>query len=188
MRIFIGIKLEQSVHEAIEKFLKPFKKLPTPVRWVKPENVHLTLKFIGDVPDDKYSRIEDSLTTDGLADGALDIKLTGCGKFGKKESLNIFWLGVEPNRPLETFYYNIEDALHKIGFEKETRRFKPHITVGRNKKTFNFKSFFKLIDEYGSHPIHRFTASHFQVFKSDLKPEGPIYTILKEIPLTDAQA
>ena len=183
MRIFIGVKLNETVHQKIETFLKPFKKAGTPIRWVKPENVHITLKFIGEVPKDKYLQIEKQLSNLDLAVDSMDIKLTGCGKFGKQDTLNIFWIGLEPNPLLNRLYDLIEESLNKIGIEKESRPFKPHITVGRNKRNYNFKGFYETIADKSDQPIAEFTVSHFQVFKSDLKPEGPIYTILKEIPL-----
>jgi 2'-5' RNA ligase len=79
-------------------------------------------------------------------------------------------------------------VLHKIGIPKETRPFKPHITVGRNKRPFNFKSLYALIAEKEHLPITSIQVKAFQVFKSELTPEGPIYKILKEIPVSHGQA
>ncbi len=186
MRIFIGIKLEQKVHEVIESFLKPFKNLSTPIRWVKTKNIHLTLKFMGEVPDNRCSQMEEGLNSTAYTGGDIDIDLKGCGTFGRRGGLNIFWLGVKANPRLEQLFVSIEEVLYALGYAKENREFKPHITVGRNKKSFNFKSLFRLMDDYREEPITGFTATGFQVFKSDLKPAGPVYTILKEIPLTNA--
>ena len=186
MRIFIGIRLDDGVIEAIEKFLKPFKKANTPVRWVKPENTHITLKFIGEVSTEKYSQIEKALTDNRFNIGAFPVILEGCGKFGRGGSLNIFWIGIAANPSLKQLYEKIEGTLAKLGIKKEDRPFKAHITVGRNKKNFNFKSLFNLIDENKDRQIVDFTVTHFQLFKSQLTPEGPIYTILKEISLAQA--
>ncbi|UCH96742.1 MAG: RNA 2',3'-cyclic phosphodiesterase [Candidatus Aminicenantes bacterium] len=183
MRVFIGIKLDERVHDEIEKFLKSFKKISSPVRWVKPENVHITLKFIGEVSEEKYSHIERRLSEAEFSTGPFDLRLAGCGKFGRGNTLNIFWIGIVPSDPLTQIFKKIETTLAKAGIEKEKRQFKPHITVGRNKKNFNFKSFFQLIEENSDRLISEFTVSHFQVFKSQLRPEGPIYTVLKEISL-----
>ena len=186
MRIFIGIKLDKSVQDKIEKFLKPFKKISSPLKWVKPGNIHITLKFIGDVPDEKYTRIENSLTSTTFNTGPFDLELAGCGKFGGRSDLNILWTGITPDKKLEQVYDKIEDCLEPLGIEKETRKFKPHITVARNKKNFNFKSLLKMIEEKETLPIAELTVDRFQVFKSQLTPNGPIYTILKEIPLVAA--
>jgi 2'-5' RNA ligase len=186
MRIFIGIKLDDRVHEEIESFLKPFKKISSPLRWVKPANVHLTLKFIGEVSEEKYSQIERGLGEVEFDTGPVALQLSGCGKFGRGDSLDIFWIGLVPSAPLTEIFNKIETTLAKIGIEKERRPFKPHLTVGRNKKTFNFKSFSGLMEENSYRPVSQFTVSSFQVFKSQLRPEGPIYTVLEEIPLVQA--
>ncbi len=186
MRVFIGIKLDERVHDEIEKFLAPFKKISSPIRWAKPENVHITLKFIGEVPEEKYAKIEKHLGEADFNTGPFDLRLAGCGKFGRGNSLDIFWIGISPCDPLTRVFKKIEDTLAKSGIEKEKRPFTPHITVGRNKKNFNFKSFFQLIEENRDRLISEFNVDRFQVFKSQLKPEGPIYTILKEIPLAQA--
>jgi 2'-5' RNA ligase len=186
MRLFIGIKLPADAIENVEKFLKPFKKIGTPIRWTKTENIHVTLKFIGEVTPEKYAQIENVLTGTPFNTGTFDLSLAGCGKFGKGGDLNIFWIGIAPCGPLETIYNKLEESLAKIGIKKEDRAFKPHITVGRNKKNFNFKSLFQLIDENKDRPIAQFPVTHFQLFESRLTPEGPIYNLLKEIPVAEA--
>lgn len=186
MRIFIGIKLDDAALEKIEKFLKPFKKIASPVKWTKRENLHITIKFIGDVPDENYSQMEKHLTEADFNTGAIDLKITGCGKFGRGRDLNILWVGIQKNEKLEDMFDRIENTLEKSGIPKENRKFKPHITVARNKKSFNFKSFFEIIEENSDHFIAGLNVTHFQVYKSQLTPKGPIYTILKEIPLVTA--
>lgn len=194
MRIFIGIKLAEFVTTSIQNFLTPFMKIQSPVRWVKPQNIHLTLKFIGEVSEATYSKIEAALSESeaesiaGPDAGAFDITLRGCGKFGKGTALTIFWLGIEPSRSLTDIYHTVEHRLARIGIPKESRPFKPHITVGRNKRSFNTKPFNELIDRYREQHIVRFPVTGIQVFRSKLTPDGPIYSIIKEIPLNHAKA
>jgi len=183
MRIFIGIKLDDTVLDSLEKFLEPFKKIASPVKWTKRENLHITLKFIGDVPDETYSKIESRLANTDFNTGPVTLKFQGCGKFGKGRDMNIFWVGMEKDDTLEEMFNRLEYALEKTGIPKESRKFKPHITVARNKKSFNFNAFFQLIDDNRDRLISEFAITRFQVYKSDLTPEGPIYTVLKEIPL-----
>jgi RNA 2',3'-cyclic 3'-phosphodiesterase len=187
MRIFIGIKLDTTAIEQTEKFLKPFKKIACPIRWVKPGNIHITLKFIGEIPDKKYPPILQAVTeaAASLHAGEFDVTLSGCGKFGPRDTLNIFWVGIAPQDTLTQLYEKIENSLFKIGIPKEDRPFKPHITIGRNKKDFNFKPVFNLIDENKDRKITGMHVTHFQLFESQLAPEGPVYTILKEIPLVE---
>jgi len=178
--------LSDRVLEKIEKFLKPLKKISTPLKWTKRENLHITLKFIGDVSSEDYSQIETLLNHADFNTGAIDLNITGCGKFGKGRDLNILWIGIDKNDKLEDMYNRIENTLEKAGINKERRQFKPHITAARNKKPFNFKSFFEMIEKNSERFISELNVTHFQVFKSQLTPEGPIYTILKEISLVTA--
>ncbi len=183
MRIFIGIRLSEQAHEDIEKALKPFRKIHTPIKWTKQENVHLTLKFIGEIPDEKYSPIESVLDNTDFNTGPFDLKISGFGKFGRGRDLNIFWVGIEKNEKLDSIYRKIENALAKIGIEKEKRPFTPHITLGRNKKQFEFKPIFDLLDASANQPVTTSPVASFQVFRSELRPAGPVYTVLKEVRL-----
>ncbi|MGE5343345.1 MAG: RNA 2',3'-cyclic phosphodiesterase [Candidatus Omnitrophota bacterium] len=185
MRIFIGIKLDTAAVDQVEKFLKLFKKKASPIRWVNVTNIHITLKFLGEIPDTQYPQIEkaiiDAATT--LNPGAMDLTLSGCGKFGPKSALNIFWIGTGTHPALINLYQTIDKTLIRFGIPAEDRPFTPHITVGRNKKEFNFKSLYELMDQYRHEKIADMHVTHFQIFSSRLTPDGPIYTILKEIPL-----
>jgi len=181
MRIFIGIKFDKTTIEKISQSLKPFKEFPTPIRWVKPENVHLTLKFIGEVNEEKKIQIEEVLSKISFQADSVEISISGFGKFGQREDLNIFWAGIKNNPELNSIYNQIEKALSNININRETRSFKPHLTLGRNKKKFDFKSFFSIIEKYTDLSIVTFTVDKFQIFKSTLSSQGPVYTILKEI-------
>jgi 2'-5' RNA ligase len=134
-----------------------------------------------------YDRMTKKLAEQDVPTGPFDVTLTGCGKFGRDHSMNIFWIGIGRSGTLGELYEFIENTLASIGIEREIRPFKPHITVARNKKNFNFKSFYDLIDRYGDSRIVQFPVTGFQVFKSTLTPDGPIYDVLKEIPLTAAE-
>lgn len=181
MRIFTGIKLADSAKTDIERFLKPFKKQDSPIKWAKTENIHLTLKFIGEVEQEKYSQIEAALTNGDFKVGAFDLEIAGCGKFGRGSDISILWAGIEKNGQLENLFHRIENTLAKIGLKKETRVFKAHITLGRNRKRYNFKSIFELLEQNAAVPVSRFKVDRFHLFKSELLPAGPIYTIMKEI-------
>ncbi len=186
MRVFVGIKLDDAVVEKINNALKPFKKISTPIKWVKPENIHLTLKFIGEISGERKDELSSRLKHTRFQSGPIPIGISGFGKFGKGNNLNIFWAGIDDSNPLEQVYHQIEHTLDEMGIEKETRKFKPHLTLGRNKKNFNFKSMLTLIDQYLDLPIARFTASGFQIFESTLTPGGPRHTILEEVDFSNA--
>lgn len=183
MRVFVGIKLDRDALDHIAKVLRPFRKLANPVKWTKSENIHLTLKFIGDVEPEVYQDINRVLATDNYPVSNFPVRISGIGKFGRGQELNILWAGVEPSSPLETLFREIEERLATIRIPKENRPFKPHITLARNKKNIDVKPYLRLIDQHRDTFISESTVMGFQIFKSDLSSVGPTYTILKEISL-----
>lgn len=183
MRIFIGIKMPGEIVATIQQKLKSLKKLSTPIRWVKPDNIHLSLKFIGEVLPAKCQEICQSLRTTPVHIKPFQIHVTGWGKFGRKGQLNIFWAGLQPSPNLEKLYHHVEDITAGLGIERESRKYIPHITLGRNKKLFNIKRIESFIEEFSDQAISPWKINGFQVFQSELHSSGPIYTIMQEIPL-----
>jgi 2'-5' RNA ligase len=186
MRVFIGIKPDDSVREMIGDALKPFQKISTPIKWVKPENIHITLKFIGEIGPVRKDQLIDRLKNARFQSAPISLHIFGFGKFGPGENLNIFWAGIEPSPPLKQVYDRIEETLAEMGIPRETRPFKSHLTLGRNKKHVNLKMILTLIEQYRDVSIARFTADGFHIFKSNLTAEGPIYSILEEVKLSHA--
>lgn len=183
MRVFIGIKLDETTVEKVNRCLKPFKKIATPLKWTKDINIHLTLKFIGEVNQEKYIQIEQVLTEDLYDISPFPMRISGLGKFGRHDELNILWAGIEKNETLERLFRKIEKKLYIIKIDKESRAFNPHITLARNRRIFNWKPIFSLLEESRDCPIAELEVKGFQIFKSELSSNGPTYTILKEIAL-----
>jgi 2'-5' RNA ligase len=186
MRIFIGIKLAAEAKERISEELQPFRKAGTPMRWTGRDNIHLTLKFIGEAADPLAAKVGAALQADFPAMAPFRLRLTGFGKFPAGDDLHVFWAGVEVSPELRALFAGVEDALAPLGIARETRPFHPHITLGRNKAPFNFKSFFALLAEKNSVFVGEWPVSAFQLFSSHLTPAGPEYAILKEIPLVQS--
>ena len=183
MRIFIGIKMPEEIVAAISQKLKPLKKLSTHIRWVKTDNIHLSIKFIGEVSPNKCSEICHTLTTTPLNIKPFKTNITGWGKFGRQGQLNIFWAGMEYSPSLEKLYSQVEDLTAGLSIERESRNYTPHITLGRNKTLFNLKQVVSFIDKYADQTISPLAINKFQVFQSELSSSGPTYTIMQEIPL-----
>ncbi len=186
MRVFIGIKLNKNCIESIKRELKSFKKIGSPIKWTKDENIHLTLKFLGEINKNKLeeliSKIEERIND--IIKFKMIIK--GFGAFNKNGILTIFWAGVEKSKELYKLYNLIEDSCNSIGIEREIREFVPHITLGRNKKNYNFKKFFEKLSDMNDKHITEQMVSSFQIFKSELTSQGPNYSILKEIKIDAA--
>jgi len=183
MRTFVGIQLAEAVRESIAAELLPFKKIANSIRWTESRNIHLTLKFIGEVSPELLARVEAVLTATKVPVAPFVLKVAGFGKFPAGDDLHIFWAGVDAAPPLRALFDWIEDGLAPLGIARETRPFNPHITLGRNKGHYNFKNLFELLDEKRDIFLAECQASRFQLLSSQLAPAGPIYKIIKEIPL-----
>lgn len=153
------------------------------VRWVRPEAVHLTLKFFGDVPECDVANI--SAVAGRAAAGArpLDLTIGGIGVFPDPHRPRIIWLGMggETER-LVTFQQGMERELEKIGFPGEERPFRPHLTLARIKSSRGLTGLEKALEKGETYAAGRFTATGLCLFKSDLTPRGAIYTRLAEYP------
>ena len=183
MRIFVGIKLDEATRENIARELKPFKKIANSIRWTEINNIHLTLKFIGEISADLLARIEASLLPAKIPVAPFPLKISGFGKFPAGDDLHIFWAGVEATPPLRVLFAGIEDTLAPLGIARETQPFNPHITLGRNKSRYNFKTLFEMLAAKRDLFLAECQVTSFQLFSSQLTPSGPSYKILKEIPL-----
>ncbi len=139
--------------------------------------MHITLKFFGET--DKNSSIEEKMKEIEKEFSSFDVSLKGIGAFPSSKRAKILWVGVEEgkNNMVELFS-TIENKVSNLGFEKEMKKFTPHITFARVKK--GKYSLPENIDfSFDSFPVHEVT-----LFKSTLTPKGPIYEILSEVPLT----
>lgn len=186
MRIFTGIQLAAEVKDTILKELQPFRRAAAPVRWTGRDNIHLTLKFIGEVDDALAARAGEALVAAPIPVAPFRLRLRGFGKFPAADGLDVFWAGVEASPPLGSLFAGVEAALRPLGIEPDARPFHPHVTLGRNKARFDFRALFSLLAEKSSLFLGEWPVASFQLFSSRLAPAGPVYAILKEIPLAQS--
>lgn len=183
MRIFAGIQLAEAVRERITAELKPFMAIANSIRWTESRHIHLTLKFIGETSEAKTELVREALRGATIPAAPFTLKITGFGKFPAGDDLHIFWAGVEDSPQLQELFAGIEAALAPLGVARETRPFSPHLTLGRNKARYNFKTLFELLAAKQDVSLAEFTVASFQLFSSQLTPGGPLYKVLQEIPL-----
>ncbi|MBI3752997.1 MAG: RNA 2',3'-cyclic phosphodiesterase [Deltaproteobacteria bacterium] len=166
IRAFIAIELPAKIIDGLKKIQNELKdgtnKAACPHTkdfgvgaWVKPENVHLTIKFLGDIEADKVDSIARLLEDAAAQSRSFDISVKGVGGFPTIDNPRVLWVGVEDDKNLSHLYDNLENGLTALGFKKEDRPFKPHLTLG----------------------------SSLCLFQSRLTPEGAVHTKLKEYRL-----
>ena len=131
MRLFVALNLPKKERERIHRAARPLRDQEMPVRWVVPDNYHLTLKFLGEVRTERIGRIDQTLARVAAGCAPFAADLTGYGAFPSVRRPRILWLGVEPSPALRCLKQDVEWGLSDLGFERETRAFHPHLTLGR---------------------------------------------------------
>lgn len=150
--------------------------IPT-ARWVKPEQMHLTLRFIGpDVPENEISPIKSALAT--VESSAFELVVKGVGRFppSKKKAPRVLWIGVDNTPHLLTLHGKVEAALAEVGFKPEDHDYNAHITLARLKTHKPTPEADAFLEEYTDFHAGTFTATQFILYHSTLTPQGPRYT------------
>jgi len=178
MRVFISVELSDKVKKKIVELINDLRKAKSEVKWVKAENLHLTLKFLGWVEDNKLDNLIELTTKAVAGTGSFKAKFVGLGTFPENKSPRVIWVGTaEGGDELCKIAQNLEETLSKAGFRSEAREFKPHLTIGRVKKSK------ERIKENKKAKFGEMIIDQIHIMKSTLTPKGPIYEIIKEVKL-----
>jgi len=183
MRTFIAIELPDRIKKEIEQLQAPLKKTNAFVSWVKPENIHVTLKFLGEVPENKINEVFSA--TGKALEGAkkFTMSLKGLGAFPDVRRPRVIWVGSGSGEKELSYLANrVEEEMEKIGFPKEDRKFSAHFTIGRVKSPKNVEKLMELV-KLSNFQTEEIEVNEVVVMKSQLHPAGAIYTPLKKITL-----
>lgn len=131
MRLFIALNLPEEVQQALWAAVAPLRDLGLPVKWVRPEGIHLTLKFLGEVPEAREGEFVAALGRAAVGARALPLALGGFGVFPDFRRPRVLWVGVAPDPALELLQDRVEREFAPLGFPTEAQTFRPHLTLGR---------------------------------------------------------
>ncbi len=188
MRTFIAIELPQEIKDFLSHLQQELKSCGADVKWVQPENIHLTLKFLGDVGDEELNKIIEIIEEVAKEKSKFQIRVSSLGAFPKIDSPRVIWIGVdEGDKETKEIAELLEEKIAKLGIPKEDRPFSSHITIGRTKSNLNLHKLaqeLKNKSELGGGKIG-FEAVKITLFKSTLTPKGPVYEALKETTLNN---
>ena len=145
-RGFIAIDIA-SLPKLIE-FENKIKDIGANVKLVEPKNVHITLKFLGDIEEEKIDEVEEIMKTATEGMGSFDIKLKGTGAFPNQNYMKVIWIGIEGGEQISVIADKIDEDLSKIGFEREKRKFSAHLTIGRVRSAKNKDQLIQIIEKY----------------------------------------
>lgn len=182
LRAFIAVEIPLDIRQNVEHATSNLRRgTGSLIRWVAVENMHLTLKFLGDIPSPNVEMLTQMIQAEADSFHCFDIHLTGIGSFPNPKRPRVIYIGIQAPAALEAFQRQLESATRRLGYNVEERAFAPHLTIGRVRQNISPDDQQKIrraleaskIDSLG---IARVNSVHF--YKSDLKPTGPVYTKL----------
>ena len=182
--MFLAIDIPARIREALEKIQNDFKALNLDAAWVKPGNIHLTLKFLGDTESLKIPEIKESMKQVAISAPRFSMAMGEIGVFPNPSRPRVLWVGVEERQGhLITLHQQIEKGMAAIGFAEETRKFSSHLTLGRIKSSRGGRALQRKLASRGPVDAEPFEVSSFVLLQSELTPQGSIYTSLQEFTL-----
>lgn len=187
MRTFIAIDLDKEIKKNLLSFISELDKLTREgrsIRWVKPEGMHLTLKFLGEITGEKVREIENILKaiTGKYKSFVLNFKGTGSFPPGSRNP-RVLWVSIEEVETLKALQLHLEGELEKLGFPREGRKFHPHLTLGRVKIPSHIRETLSLLEKNKDTNFGEMQAKKLTFFQSILKPSGAEYSALSEFEL-----
>ena len=194
MRIFIGIDLDDEIRTKIARFLDGVRGFAPDARWVRPESLHITLKFIGERKPEQVEAISERLRR--VQGSAIDIRLGGHGFFPTAKAPRVFWIGIQAGPELAELAANVDAGVAELGIPREERPFSPHLTLARGgggsgspkwRKSDGPNSTFSVLEKrlaaMGDLDFGAMSAREFILYQSQLSPKGSKYTKLQRFPL-----
>jgi 2'-5' RNA ligase len=189
LRTFIAVEIPSAMQKKIQATVEPFRKElgSSLVRWVPMQNIHITLKFLGDVSPASVDHLTQILRAEADTCTAFDIAISGLGSFPSLKRPRVLFIGIQAPAELEALQRGIESACARLGYESEKRGFAPHLTIGRVKENASATDQQKIrrvletikIDSLGTARVNS-----VHLYKSELKPSGAVYTQIYSAPLT----
>ena len=187
LRTFIAVDIPSHIQQIIQKKTRPLRETlgASLMRWVEVENIHLTLKFLGDISPASVDLLIPVLRTEAELVRAFELQVGGLGSFPSLKRPRVLFIGIRAPAELEALYQGIESACKQLGYGSEERGFSPHLTIARVRKDVSASDQQKirtalagtLIDSLGTARV-----DSVHLYKSDLRPGGSVYTKLFSAP------
>ena len=186
IRTFIAIEIPKTVISKIRELQGVIKAYGFKIRWVRAENIHLTLKFLGNINPADIDSIGGAMVDAVGKIETFNLVAEGIGVFPGIKRPRVIWVGLKGQvQLLFAMQRLLEDNLAALGYKKEKRPFKGHLTLGRFRQTVNPDTIRQIMREHANLSSEEFTAKRIILFKSDLQPSGAVYTRLKQAELTE---
>jgi 2'-5' RNA ligase len=195
MRLFVALDIDDAIRERMQRFVEGVSGFAPDARWVRPESLHVTLKFIGEKPAETVEDIKRVLA--GIQGHSFDLAFRGYGFFPTAKSPRVFWIGIEAGSQLTNLANAVDQATSTLSIPKEDRAFSPHLTLARGgggsgapawrKEDRTNQNFQRLEEKLAALPAPEFgtmAAREFFLYQSELMRGGARYTKLSRFELT----
>jgi len=184
VRLFFAINLPAGEQERLHRATAHLRAADLPVRWVPPQNLHLTLRFLGSVPGQKVAAVREAGARAASGIAPFDVRLGGIGAFPTTRRPRVIWIGVQKAEPLLELRAALEEALAPLGFTPEDRAFEPHITLGRVRDGARPAQLARLVELAATiHYTGVLPVRSLDLMHSELGPGGARYVRIGAAPL-----
>jgi len=187
VRLFVALEILFAVRENLAALLESLRAVSSQTRWVRPENLHVTLKFMGEVPETKLAATR-SVLAGVRSDQPVTVDFRGLGFFPNEKRPRVFWAGIEASPNLKTLAADIESVVEKLGIPREQRPFSPHLTLARFEPPGLPEKLRSAIQEKAAREFGSLRTNQYHLIESKLKPSGAEYTTLESFPFVAAEA
>jgi 2'-5' RNA ligase len=187
VRVFVALDVPEEVRGALGYVISRLRETGSGARWIRPEGMHITLKFIGETPEATIPPIRGALA--GLrSPSPVEMSFRGLGFFPDARRPRVFWAGIESSPNLGEIAASVERALEPLGFPREARPFHPHLTLARLQPGVATDRLREAVKRLGAAEFGAARAAEFYLYQSVLKPSGAEYTRLASFPFVEDTA
>lgn len=184
VRSFIAIELPEDVRARIGKVITDAARIGGAIKWVEVHNLHLTLKFLGNIPEERIAQVSTALDAIAAQFMPFEFEVLGIGGFPSLNRPRVLWVGTIATDDLLKLQGQVEAAMTKLGIPREEREFHPHITIGRVKSQHGLRPTLEVLKGFEGENFGRVTVNHVTLMRSDLSPHGPTYTLISRHELS----
>ncbi|MDF7801873.1 RNA 2',3'-cyclic phosphodiesterase [Pontiellaceae bacterium B1224] len=183
IRAFIAIDIGSEIRTKLTDLQQKLFHTGADVRWVKPENMHLTLTFLGQVPLSKFQPLEKALGKNFQGLEPFPLQIQGTGVFGRRSRPSVIWAGIAEYPALMELQQKVVSAVKTAEIEFHGKTFRPHLTLGRFKSLDHLEPLFQALEKDRETDFGTQEVRSVQIIKSELNPDGAAYTVLRQIVL-----
>jgi len=186
VRLFVALEIPAAVRDNLATLVKDLRNSEPKARWVRPENLHVTLKFLGETPSEKLEDIRKALSA-VHSEQPVELDFRGLGFFPDERRPRVVWAGVDASPNVQSLAASIDQALEKIGFPREDRPFTPHLTLARFSSPRITEKLRAAMQQNMARESGLLKTNEFHLIESKLKPSGAEYTRLASFSFAAAE-